>query len=86
MCSSVYRSAHGPIGGRDVSSVGDMVVAFDGDIPKRDATKVTDMDAMFFGAAAIHGDVSKWDATKVTDMDTMFFGAAVLHGDVSAAS
>ena len=34
---------------------------------------VTDMNGMFYGAAAFNGDLSGWDVRNVTDMRSMFW-------------
>ena len=44
---------------------------------------VTNMRAMFRGAAAFNGDLSRWNVRNVTDMSAMFYGAAAFNGDLS---
>ena len=51
--------------------------------PVGDVSKVTDMDAMFYGAEGFNADISTWDVSKVTDMTTMFYGAKSFNSDIS---
>merc|ERR1712224_1038791 len=54
-------------------------------ISKWDVSRVSDMSAVFNGAASFNGDISKWDVSSVKDMGSMFHNAKsfaqVLCGD-----
>ena len=49
-----------------------------------DLTRVTHLEGMFSGAAAVDGDLSAWDVSTITHMNGMFSGATSFNGDVSA--
>ena len=44
-----------------------------------DVSKVTDMNAMFYGAVAYNQPMNDWDVSKVTNMYSMFYYAAVYN-------
>ena len=44
---------------------------------------VTDMSAMFYGAASFNNDISNWDVSNVIDMTAIFNGAANFNKDLS---
>ena len=54
-----------------------------GPIAGWDVHNVTEMQWIFFRAAAFNGDLSGWDVRNVTNMDNMFGGAAAFNGDLS---
>jgi len=54
-----------------------------GPIAGWDVSAVTNMQNMFWNAAAFNGDLSGWDVRNVTYMNGMFWNAAAFNGDLS---
>ena len=91
---SCSQATYGVIGDWDVSKVTDMHALFqpdayngypqfNQDLSKWETSQVTNMNNMFYGAAAFNKDLSTWDTGAVQDMNMMFYGAAAFNGDVS---
>ncbi len=54
------------------------------DITTCDVTGITNMDRLFYNAAAFNQDIGSWDVSNVTTMGYMFNGAAAFNQDIGS--